>query len=128
MIERTKLISAGCASIALAGAGAGIGIVFGSFMTAFSRNPFLTKILFCYAILGFALTEAIALFAFMMAFLILFLLVERVIKNNHFVLKGLRLSQLFIDPMTGSFMVLLEMLFPETLEIRCFFAGGFSTS
>ena len=53
-------------------AGAGIGIVFGSFISAVARNPSLTKTLFGYAILGFALTEAIALFALMMAFLILF--------------------------------------------------------
>jgi F-type H+-transporting ATPase subunit c len=72
MTEGAKLIGAGCATIALAGAGAGIGIVFGSFISSVARNPSLTKVLFGYAILGFALTEAIALFALMMAFLILF--------------------------------------------------------
>ena len=70
MAEGAKLIGAGCATIALAGAG--IGIVFGSFISSVARNPSLTKTLFGYAILGFALTEAIALFALMMAFLILF--------------------------------------------------------
>lgn len=64
-----KLIGAGCATIALAGAGAGIGIVFGSLINSVARNPSLTKQLFGYAILGFALTEAIALFALMMSFL-----------------------------------------------------------
>ena len=39
---------------------------------AFSRNPSLEKQLFAYAIYSFALTEAIALFGLMMAFLILF--------------------------------------------------------
>lgn len=72
MFEGAKLIGAGCATIALAGAGAGIGIVFGSLINSVARNPSLTKQLFGYAILGFALTEAIALFALMMAFLILF--------------------------------------------------------
>lgn len=67
MAEGAKLIGAGCATIALAGAGAGIGIVFGSFISSVARNPSLTKTLFGYAILGFALTEAIALFALMMA-------------------------------------------------------------
>lgn len=71
-MQGAKLIGAGCATIALAGAGAGIGIVFGSLITSVARNPSLTKQLFGYAILGFALTEAIALFALMMAFLILF--------------------------------------------------------
>ena len=37
-----------------------------------SRNPNLKDDLFRFAILGFALTEAIALFALMIAFLILF--------------------------------------------------------
>ena len=36
------------------------------------RNPNLKNELFSYTLLGFALTEAIALFALMMAFLILF--------------------------------------------------------
>ncbi len=67
MVDGAKLIGAGCATIALAGAGAGIGIVFGSLINSVARNPSLTKQLF-----GFALTEAIALFALMMAFLILF--------------------------------------------------------
>ena len=66
MFEGAKLIGAGCATIALAGAGAGIGIVFGSLINSVARNPSLTKQLFGYAILGFALTEAIALFALMM--------------------------------------------------------------
>ena len=56
MAEGAKLIGAGCATIALAGAGAGIGIVFGSFISSVARNPSLTKTLFGYAILGFALT------------------------------------------------------------------------
>ena len=72
MTEAAKLVGAGCATIALAGAGAGIGSVFGSIINAVARNPSLTKQLFGYAILGFALTEAIALFALMVVFLILF--------------------------------------------------------
>jgi len=67
-----KLIGAGLATVSLAGSGAGIGIVFAGLMTAVSRNPNLMKQLFVYAILGFALSEAIALFGLMMAFLILF--------------------------------------------------------
>ncbi len=59
-------------TIALAGAGVGINSVFSALILAFSRNPGLEKQLFAYAILGFALTEAIALFGLMMAFLILF--------------------------------------------------------
>ncbi len=72
MAEGAKLIGAGFATIALAGAAIGIGNVFGSLISSVARNPSVTKVLFGYAILGFALTEAIALFALMMAFLILF--------------------------------------------------------
>ena len=67
-----KFIGAGLATISLAGAGVGIGSVFSSLVLAYSRNPSLQKQLFTYTILGFALTEAIALFGLMMAFIILF--------------------------------------------------------
>jgi F-type H+-transporting ATPase subunit c len=72
LLQSAKLIGAGLATIGLAGAGAGIGTVFAALTNAMARNPSLQKQLFAYAILGFALTEAIALFALMMAFLILF--------------------------------------------------------
>jgi F-type H+-transporting ATPase subunit c len=72
LIQASKFIAAGLATISLAGAGVGIGTVFAGFITAVARNPGITKVLFVYALLGFALTEAIALFGLMMAFLILF--------------------------------------------------------
>lgn len=72
-LQGCKMIGAGLATIGLAGAGVGIGIVFGSLVYSFCRNPFLKKELVSYAFLGFALTEAIALFALMMAFLIIFI-------------------------------------------------------
>lgn len=72
LITCSKLIGAGLATIALGGAGVGIGIVFGALIIGASRNPMMVKDLFGYAILGFALTEAIALFGLMMAFLILY--------------------------------------------------------
>jgi len=68
LLKASKLIGAGLATISLAGAGVGIGIVFSSLTLAIARNPSLTKQLFTYALLGFALTEAIALFGLMMAF------------------------------------------------------------
>ena len=46
----------------------------GALVLGTARNPSLRDELFRIAILGFALTEAIALFALMMAFLILFAL------------------------------------------------------
>ena len=74
LLQAAKFIGAGLASIGLAGAGVGIGTVFGALVIGVSRNPSLKDELFKLAILGFALTEAIALFALMMAFLILFAL------------------------------------------------------
>lgn len=71
-LQSAKMIGAGLATIGLTGVGAGVGIVFGSLVMAYARNPSLKQQLFGYTILGFALTEAVALFALMMAFLILF--------------------------------------------------------
>jgi len=67
-----KIVSAGLSTFGLAGAGAGVGIVFGCFLISVSRNPDISDELFKYCILGFALTEATALFALMMSFLMLF--------------------------------------------------------
>lgn len=72
LLQASKAIAAGIAVSAISGAGVGIGTVFGSLITAVARNPGLTNQLFSYAILGFALTEAIALFGLMMSFLLLF--------------------------------------------------------
>lgn len=72
LLQSAKLVGAGLATIALAGVGVGIGTIFSSLVSSTARNPNLAKQLFAYAILGFALTEAVALFALMIAFLILF--------------------------------------------------------
>jgi len=72
MLMAAKLIGAGLATIGLAGAGVGIGTVFGALVLGTARNPVMKDELFRIAILGFALTEAIALFALMIGFLILF--------------------------------------------------------
>lgn len=72
MIASAKLIGAGTGLIALAGVGAGIGIVFGSLINSAARNPIMAKQLFGYALLGFALVESVALFALLVSFLILF--------------------------------------------------------
>ena len=72
LITCSKNIGAGMATIGLVGSGVGIGVVFGAMVLGLSRNFEIKKDLFGYTILGFALTEAIAFFALMMAFLILF--------------------------------------------------------
>ncbi|ETN59947.1 hypothetical protein AND_008448 [Anopheles darlingi] len=67
-----KLVGASLATIGVAGSGVGIGTVFGSLMLGYARNPPLKQQIFSYAILGFALSEAMGLFCLMMAFLMLF--------------------------------------------------------
>nr|XP_029712581.1 ATP synthase lipid-binding protein, mitochondrial-like [Aedes albopictus] len=67
-----KFLGAGAATVGVAGSGAGIGTVFGSLIIGYARNPALKQQLFSYAILGFALSEAMGLFCLMMAFLLLF--------------------------------------------------------
>ncbi|XP_044090773.1 ATP synthase F(0) complex subunit C2, mitochondrial-like [Neovison vison] len=67
-----KFNGAGAATVGVAGSGAGIGTVFGSLIIGYARNPSLKQQLFPYAVLGFALSEAMRLFCRMVAFLILF--------------------------------------------------------
>lgn len=74
MVEAAKFIGAGAATAGVGGAGAGIGTVFGGMIQGYARNPSLKQQLFTYCILGFALAEAMGLFALMMALLILFAL------------------------------------------------------
>jgi F-type H+-transporting ATPase subunit c len=72
MVTAAKLIGAGLATIPLAGVGVGIGLIFASLVSGVARNPNEKDELFRLAILGFALAEAIALFALRVTFLILF--------------------------------------------------------
>jgi F-type H+-transporting ATPase subunit c len=72
IVLAAQKIGAGLATFGLTGAGLGIGVIFGSLIFGIARNPSLKDELFKMAILGFALTEAIALFALMFGFLILF--------------------------------------------------------
>jgi F-type H+-transporting ATPase subunit c len=54
------------------GSGIGIGSVFSSFIIAVGRNPAARGEVFTMTMLGFALVEAIALFALVISLLILF--------------------------------------------------------
>lgn len=71
-LETARPIAGGLATISIGGTGIGIGVIFGALLLSYARNPSNQKQLFVYAILGFALTEAIALFGLMVTFLILF--------------------------------------------------------
>jgi len=54
------------------GSGIGIGTIFASFIQAVGRNPSAQGAVFPMTMLGFALVEAIALFALVIALVILF--------------------------------------------------------
>jgi F-type H+-transporting ATPase subunit c len=71
-VAAAKALGAGLAVIALAGVGVGIGNIFSSLVSSIARNPAARDQVFGLAILGFALTEAVALYALMMSFLLLF--------------------------------------------------------
>lgn len=68
----SQVVGAGLATIALAGVGVGIGSVYAALIQGCAIQPSAGKELFGHAILGFAMVEAVGLFAMMLAFLILF--------------------------------------------------------
>ena len=71
-LAAAKMIGAGLAVIALFGVGIGIGNIFSTLIATVGRNPSVQQRVFPYAIIGFAPVEAVALFALLIAFLILF--------------------------------------------------------
>ena len=71
-LAAAKMIGAGLATIALFGVGIGIGNIFSTLIATVGRNPSVQQRVFPFAIIGFALTEAVALFALLIAFLVLF--------------------------------------------------------
>ena len=73
-VEAAKMMGAGIAVLPLLGVGLGIGNIFSSLVTSIARNPSARDSVFGIGILGFALTEAIALFALVVALLMLFAL------------------------------------------------------
>ncbi len=71
-LAAAKMIGAGLAVIGLSGVGAGIGNIFSSLIGSVARNPAAKSQVFGRAMLGFALVEAVALYALLISFLILF--------------------------------------------------------
>ena len=71
-VEAAKMIGAGLATIALFGVGIGIGNIFSNLIAAVAHNPSVQQRVFPFAIIGFALVEAVGLFALLIAFLVLF--------------------------------------------------------
>ena len=71
-LEAAKQIGAGIAAIALAGAGVGIGTIFGNYLAGALRNPSAAAGQFTNLLIGFALTEFTGLLGFVVAMIILF--------------------------------------------------------
>ena len=70
--EAAKLIGAGIAAIGIGGAAIGVGNIFGQFLSGALRNPSAADSQFGRLIFGFAVTEALGIFAFLVALLLLF--------------------------------------------------------
>ncbi|MCB1651882.1 MAG: F0F1 ATP synthase subunit C [Alphaproteobacteria bacterium] len=71
-LEAAKLIGAALALIPIAGVGVGLGLIFSSYNEAVGRNPSAVELLEKKFLLTFALTEALAIFALVIAFMIMF--------------------------------------------------------
>jgi F-type H+-transporting ATPase subunit c len=67
-----KLIGAGIACIGMGGAGVGVGIIFGHYLAGALRNPSAAQGQFARLIFGFAVTEALGIFSFVIALLLLY--------------------------------------------------------
>ncbi|BBF79818.1 F0F1 ATP synthase subunit C [Asticcacaulis excentricus] len=67
-----KYIGAGLAMLGMIGAGVGLGILFGNFFQGALRNPSAAKSQQTNLFIGMALTEALGIFAFVVAVLILY--------------------------------------------------------
>ncbi len=72
--EAAKLIGAGIAALAMGGVGIGLGHLFGAFLAGALRNPSAAPQNTGYLFLGVALTEALGIFAFLIAILLMFVI------------------------------------------------------
>ncbi|MGE5502791.1 MAG: ATP synthase subunit C family protein [Actinomycetota bacterium] len=68
-----KLIGAGLAAIGMIGSGIGVGNIWSNLIATVGRNPAAKANVELYGWIGFAVTEAIALFALVVALMVLFM-------------------------------------------------------
>ncbi len=71
-VQAAQMIGAGLAAIGLAGVGVGIGNVFATTIATIGRNPSIQSRVAGLMWIGFALVEAIGLFALLIAFMVMF--------------------------------------------------------
>ncbi|KAI5952211.1 hypothetical protein CANMA_003517 [Candida margitis] len=95
-----KYIGASIATLGLGGAAIGIALVFVALINGTSRNPSLRSTLFPQAILGFALSEACALFV--SAAISLY--------SNGFVLMGILYVLIYVGAIAILFLFILSLL------------------
>lgn len=69
--QAAKYIGAGLAVFALFGVAIGVGNIFATLMSSIARNPSCEKQIRPIGLLGFAMTEAVGIFALLVAFMIL---------------------------------------------------------
>ena len=72
LAEGMKLMGAGLAAIGVTGGGIGIGLVVGGAVQAMARNPDFTGTIQTNMILGIAFAEAVAIYALVVALILLF--------------------------------------------------------
>ncbi|MDP1723570.1 MAG: F0F1 ATP synthase subunit C [Alphaproteobacteria bacterium] len=73
-LAAAKMIGAGLAMIGVAGAGIGLGMLFSSFVNGVSRNPSAAPHVRVMTMVGFAVIEAMGLFALIIALVLLFVM------------------------------------------------------
>ena len=69
-VNAAKYIGSGLAAIGMAGAGVGLGVLFGGYLQAAIRNPAAAASQQPMLFLGMALTEAMGIFALVVALLL----------------------------------------------------------
>lgn len=67
-----KYVGAGLATLAMLGAAIGVGNIFATYLDGAMRNPSAAPAQFGNLIFGFAVTEALGIFGFLVALLLLF--------------------------------------------------------
>ena len=71
-VAMAKYIGAGLATMGVIGAGIGLGLLFGNYLSGAMRNPSAAPSQQPMLFLGLALTESMGIFALVLAFVILF--------------------------------------------------------
>jgi F-type H+-transporting ATPase subunit c len=67
-----KYIGAGIACIGMGGAGIGVGLIFANYVAGSLRNPSAAQGQYLNLMVGFAIVEALGIFSFVVALLLLF--------------------------------------------------------